>query len=106
MTDMNKLSPAALRVAMRAGTDGWGEWGSADEHQLYAEPISGDRRRLRKCHCGCDGKADYGVKANGLALCEGCEWLAKRAARDFNGTMIWLMARHRLARSSRSRIKP
>ena len=66
MTDLNKLSPAALRVAMKTGTDGWGEWGSADEHQLYAEPISGDRRRLRKCHCGCDGKADYGVKANGL----------------------------------------
>ena len=32
--------------------------GSANEHRLYVEPIPGDRRRLRKCRCGCDGKAE------------------------------------------------
>ena len=65
---------------------GWGKWGSANEHRLYVEPIPGDRRRLRKCRCGCDGKADYCVKANGVALSGGCEWYAKRVARDFYGT--------------------
>ena len=53
------------------------------ENALTVEPITGDRRRLRKCRCGCERKATHAVVANGLHMAESCElsaWRFKRKA--------------------------
>ena len=68
--DLSKLSPAALAAAMRGGTDGWGQRGSAIEHVRYAEPAHPLMRR-RKCHCGCGKRVTHTGMANGVALFSG-----------------------------------
>lgn len=70
---LKDLSPAALKAAMRGGTDAWGEHGSVFAHVLYVEPQDARRGRYRKCHCGCGGKAKFRGMANGVCLAEGCE---------------------------------
>lgn len=70
MTDLNKLSPAALSAAMRGGTAAWGQRGSALEHVRYMEPVSPKSRR-RCPHC--KRRATHVGKANGIALMGGCE---------------------------------
>ena len=59
--------------------DGWGAHGSI-WHQRYAEVIE-DRRRARKCGCGCGGRSTLRMMANGVCLGQGCdraldEWIA------------------------------
>ena len=71
MTDMAKLSPSALKAAMRGGTEAWGRWASATDHVRYAEPV--DSRSRRRCHCGCDRRASHRGMANGICLTTGCE---------------------------------
>jgi hypothetical protein len=55
MTDLNKLSAPALSAAMKSGTKEWGEWGSAEHHVLYIEPIFS----RRKCRCGCKKRVTH-----------------------------------------------
>ena len=77
MVDLNDLSPQALKAAMGSGTDGWGQCGSADRHIRYSEPISNyiqDKRKLRKCHCGCGKRQTHLGMANGVGLTQGCEF--------------------------------
>lgn len=81
MVDMNDLSKQALRAAMTGGTSGWGSHGSATQHVRYAEAIK-DRRRARKCHCGCGKRSTHLGKANGVALMSGCEISAARWVKD------------------------
>lgn len=71
--DLTKLSPAALKAAMEGGTTDWGEWGSATQHRLYAEPIS-SRRKCRRCK----GRETHVAMANGVALTSGCELHVRR----------------------------
>lgn len=78
MLDLNKLSPAALRAAMKSGTDGWGCVGSSSDHARYAEPI----KSRRKCHCGCGQRKTHAGMANGIGLISGCELLIRRWVRD------------------------
>jgi hypothetical protein len=78
--DLNKLSPRARKAAMRGGTDGWGEWGSASQHVRYVEAAPPSSRR--RCHCGCKGPAKFLGMANGLCLTEGCELSVERWARE------------------------
>ena len=78
MTDLSKLSPAALKAAMTGGTAGWGEWGSSTEHQRYAEPFVSRRR----CHCGCKGRVTHNGMTNGVTLMSGCELSVRRWIRD------------------------
>jgi len=78
VTDLSKLSPPTLKAAMMSGTDGWGQWGSASEHQRYAEPISTRRR----CHCGCKGRITHNGMTNGVTLMDGCELRVHRWVRD------------------------
>lgn len=79
---LNNLSPAALRAAMRGGTSSWGRWASATEHVRYMEPITGDKRRRRKCRCGCEKRQTHVGKANGMALMGGCEMAVARWVKD------------------------
>jgi hypothetical protein len=78
MDDLSKLHPNALSAAMRGGTDGWGEIGSADRHIRYSEPISSRRR----CHCGCKTRVTHLGMANGIGLTEGCQLYVTRWVKD------------------------
>lgn len=80
MTDLNYLSPAALKAAMRGGIDAWGQWGSSRDHCLYVERID-DPRSRRRCHCGCGKRATHRGMANGVCLSMGCELSMMRWAR-------------------------
>ena len=77
---LNDLSPAALKAALRGGTERWGRWGSIG-HIRYAEPIVG-RKGRRKCRCGCGGRRTHMGMANGVALTGGCELSMRRWVRD------------------------
>ena len=81
MSRLNDLSPEALKAAMEGGSDAWGQWGSAVDHKRYAQPIK-DRRRARKCHCGCEKRSTHLGKANGVCLMSGCELQVRRWVRD------------------------
>lgn len=70
---LNELSPAALKAAMKGGTHAWGQRASIFEHIMYVEPARARRGQYRKCRCGCDGKAKFSAKANGIAMATGCE---------------------------------
>lgn len=59
---------------------GWGEVGSVIEHQRYMMPV--DRRRRRKCQCGCEKRATHRGMANGVCLISGCEMYIRRWVRD------------------------
>ena len=76
MTDLHKLSPAALSAAMRGGTAGWGQIASAAEHVRYSQPVQPNSRR--KCHCGCGRRATHLGMANGMALASGCQLAIQR----------------------------
>jgi hypothetical protein len=56
----------------------WGIWGSASEHQRYAQAAkrrAGPRRRCSWCsNVGGSGKCTHLGMANGLCLCSGCEF--------------------------------
>lgn len=82
MPDLNKMPPAELAAAMRGGTEGWGEVGSAQRNIRYAVQKPARRGRRRKCHCGCDGPATHAGMANGLCLMSGCELTVHRWVRD------------------------
>lgn len=82
MVDLNKLSPAALAAAMRGGTSSWGQWGSVLDHAVYVEPQTPNRGQYRKCHCGCGGKAKFGLMANGMCMSVGCELSMRRCAKE------------------------
>ncbi len=82
MADLNKLSPEALKAAMRGGTAEWGQRASATEHLLYVQPNAAQRRR--KCYCGCGGRMTHGAFANGIILMGGCELSCRRWAREMN----------------------
>lgn len=58
---------------------GWGEVASADGDRYMSSVKSG---RLRRCHCGCGGKATHTGSSNGLALMSGCEMSVRRWVRD------------------------
>jgi hypothetical protein len=84
--DLNKLgSPAALKAALHGGTAGWGELASAERNVRYCDPIA-DRRRARKCGCGCGKRAAHTGKANGIALMSGCELYVRRWVRNPSDT--------------------
>jgi hypothetical protein len=78
MAALNELPPAALRAAMRGGTEGWGTWGSAALHVRYAQALSGPMRNRRMCRCGCGRKRTHMGMANGIALMGGCELVVAR----------------------------
>jgi hypothetical protein len=82
MTDLNKLSPEALKAAMMGGTEEWGSWGSAQHHELYVQVNKAMSRR--KCHCGCGGRKTHGAFANGIILSGGCELSMRRWAKEMN----------------------
>lgn len=73
MTDLNKLHKNALSAAMRGGTAGWGQVGSAKEHVRYSQPVPKKPGRKKKCHCGCGGPKTHLCMANGVCLGSGCE---------------------------------
>ncbi len=76
MTDLTKLSKAALSAAMRGGTVAWGSIGSVAEHVRYAEPV--DPKSRRRCGCGCGRRATHMGMANGVGLVMACELAARR----------------------------
>jgi len=80
MPDLSALSPAALSAAMRGGTDDWGRTGSASDHIRYMEPMNS----LRKCPCGCGGRATHLGMANGVGLISGCELRVRRWVKEAN----------------------
>lgn len=70
MTDLNKLSPTALKAAMQGGTEAWGQMGSSTDNVRYAEIITPKSRK--KCWCGCEGKRTHKGMANGVCLTTAC----------------------------------
>jgi hypothetical protein len=85
MSDLGKLSPAALKAAMRGGTWEWGQRASSEEHVRYMEPVP--LRSRRRCHCGCKRRATHLGKANGIALITGCELRVARWVRDGSASL-------------------
>ena len=86
-TGLNRLSPAALKAAMTTGAACWGQWGSVAHHALYVDPIDPALlpvRRRGMCRCGCRKKDTHSVKANGVALMQGCEMAARRWAKEMS----------------------
>lgn len=81
MERLSDFHPAALKAAMLGGTDGWGEYGSADRHVRYCQPIV-DRRHARKCHCGCGKRSTHLGMVNGVCLMSGCELPVQRWVRN------------------------
>lgn len=86
MVDLNKLSPEALKAAMKGGTNSWGQWGSAEHHHMYVEELakSNRRMRIRKCYCGCGKRQTHGAFTNGVILMGGCELSCHRHAKEVN----------------------
>lgn len=82
MSDLNKLSPAALAAAMRGGTETWGQWGLIAHHIGYAEPQTARGHHYHKCRCGCQGKAKWRAMFNGLCMYEGCELSVRRFVKN------------------------
>jgi hypothetical protein len=80
MTDLSKLSPAALSAAMRGGTADWGIVASSKDHVRYLGTVSG--RSRRRCHCGCGTRATHLGMANGIALMSGCEMRVRRWVKE------------------------
>lgn len=78
--DLNKLSPAALRAAMKDGTGAWGQHGSVTKHTRYAEPIHS--RSRRRCSCGCGTRSTHTGRVSGMAMIDGCEMFIARWVRD------------------------
>lgn len=58
----------------------FGQYGSATEHQRYAEQV--EPRSRRRCHCGCKNRATHRGMANGVALIAGCDLYVRRWVRD------------------------
>jgi len=79
--EINKLSPAALKAAVRTGIAEWGQRASIFEHALYVEPQDARRGHYRKCWCGCGRKAKFRLMANGICMSEGCELSMHREAK-------------------------
>lgn len=86
MVELNKLSPPALKAAMKDGTSSYGTWGSATEHTLYVEALPPEyvNRHWRMCRCGCRKRARYAAKGNGVALASGCEFSMRRWVGEMN----------------------
>lgn len=84
MTDLSKLSPEALRAAMRGGTAEWGQRASIEEHVGYVEKQTARGPHYCKCHCGCEKKAKYRAMFNGICMYEGCEMSAHRFAKGIH----------------------
>jgi hypothetical protein len=82
MPVLNDLSPTALSAAMRGGTAGWGQIGSADAHIRYIEAMPA--RKRKKCRCGCERRATHLGMANGVCLVSGCEMRIRRWVKDPN----------------------
>ena len=78
MIDLNNLSANARSAAMRGGTAGWGEMGSASANVRYMEQLEKRRGRRRKCHCGCELPVTHRGMANGVCLMTGCELTVRR----------------------------
>lgn len=74
--DIGKLPKAARSAAMRGGTDGWGQIGSAAEYVRYALPT--EPRSRRRCTCGCKRRATHKGMVNGVCLRGGCELSIRR----------------------------
>jgi len=81
MVDLNKLSPPALRAAMKGGTVAWGRMGSSSDHVRYSQALPKRRGRRKNCHCGCGQRVTHACMANGVCLGQGCELSAARWVR-------------------------
>lgn len=55
-------------------------WGCAMTHQRAAVPIA-DRRRGRRCSCGCRQRSTHMGAAGGVVLVQGCELAVRRWVR-------------------------
>jgi hypothetical protein len=84
VTNLNDLSPEALKAAMEGGTKDWGSWASTEHHRLYVQKNTLRRMYMRKCRCGCGGRQTHGAYANGIILMSGCEMDARRWAKAAN----------------------
>lgn len=82
MDDLNNMSKAALSAAMRGGTAGWGEVGSAYRHIRYMELRPNRPGRKPKCCCGCNGVKTHIGMANGVCLISGCEWRVRKWVKE------------------------
>lgn len=71
--DLNTMSRPARAAAMKGGTAGWGQVGSASAHVRYGELMPPRPGKRRACYCGCDGPVTHVGKANGIALTSACE---------------------------------
>lgn len=78
MVDLTSMSKAARSAAMRGGTSGWGDIGSARRNIRYMEPRPKRPGRQPKCCCGCEGRKTHLGMANGVCLMSGCELLVRR----------------------------
>lgn len=79
MVDLTKLTPQALSAAMRGGTAGWGQIGSAHDHIRYSQPM--EKKSRKRCHCGCGNRKTHLGMANGVAMTSACELAIARWVR-------------------------
>lgn len=74
--NLNDLSPAALKAAIKGGTRNWSYYANIHEHVRYAELTSSKSRR--KCHCGCKRRATHRGCCNGITMTMACELAIQR----------------------------
>ena len=89
MTDLSKLSPQALKVAMTDGTRSWGDYGNSETQTRYMEPL----KSRRKCQCGCNARETHLGMCNGVGLSSGCEWSMRVWVKDGTAGLIQYMSR-------------
>jgi hypothetical protein len=76
------LSDEQERVrAVLAGQEGWGQYGSVDQHRRYMDALGPRYRNRSRCSCGCGGKTTHAGLVNGLAMRSGCELSIRRWAK-------------------------
>ena len=81
MVDFAKLSPPAIKAAMKGGTTAWGRVGSVDHVRYSEKNAKGEPRR--KCPCGCRKMSTHRGVANGVTLMIGCEFYVARWVKDW-----------------------
>lgn len=82
MGKLTEMQPAELAAAMRGGTEGWGQHGSAADHVRYSLAIDKSDRRRSNCSCGCGKRSTHRGFANGVCLMSGCELRVARWVKD------------------------
>lgn len=83
MIDIRDMQAKELEALLSGSSEAWGCYASVKEHKRYvvAIPSTRDKRRIRKCKCGCNRRSTHQGKCNGISMYTGCELSVRRWAK-------------------------